>query len=189
MKLLISLSILLLFFLTAGSYIKLVNTSNQLEDSKTQNIILDKTVANYLHSLLNQSIDHSNSTYFLITGDTIRNTNIRKPSLFYLFSPEDCASCVEENILNLVELSKKNDSISIYIISSKEKLHYLSLMARSYTSNTLHLGYILGDEKIFISHYCIMEDGPTSNSYYPLKGYFESTKRYLESAINVISLE
>lgn len=193
MKYFYQFAILLLFVLTIVSEVKINSFKKSLSEFKNENKVLQNDSENYLNSLFNYSINHPDSLISILTSDTISLSTIRHPTLFYFFSPNDCMSCVDENIFTIINLAKINVSINIYIVSTIDKMQYLSSFSKTQKIKTLFFAYVIGELGIPASNYFIVfENGKVSNSYYPLKNQFESTERYLQNAMKIrkdVSLE
>lgn len=185
MKYLAPFSILILLVMSILSYVKINTTTHKLEEYEKLIINLQNDSENYLSSLNSHSFGHSDLRILLMTGDTISLSTIKNPNLFYFFSPNDCNTCVEENIFAIIELAKNYYSKDKYIITTKDKMQYLSLLSRAHKINSLYFGYVLGESVIPVSHYFMVFNGGISNSYYPRMGHFESTQRYLQNALKI----
>jgi len=184
MKYLASISIIVLSLVSIFSYSKILDYTARMKDYENLNRNLLTDLENYLNSLTNCVYNHSNLEIALMKGDTICLSDINNTSIFYLFSANDCSSCIEENIFNIINLQKKNLLAIKYIISSEEKIEYLCNLSRTYGNDSLLFGYALDDSNTKESHYfLVLEDGSISNTYYPKMGCFESTKKYIYKAL------
>lgn len=150
--------------------------------------VLKTSRKNYLASLMEKSIRYPSSNIRLATGDTVAIKNIANGSLLFMFKHNECMTCIDENILKLVELSKENSSFNIYIISTLERENYLKLMSRVYDTESINFGILCETSQINKTTYFIKyADGVNSNNYYPIKGDITSTELYLEKVKNTIS--
>ncbi len=142
---------------------------------------------NYLASLCKESNQYSDSLFLLATSDTTRIQDINKPCLLFYFEPNDCMTCIEENIFTLINLSKNNSSLNIYILSTMEKMYYLKLLLKTHNIESIHYGCFIDSAMIKkrTSYSLRLPSGKLSNSYYPAKGNVKSTKRYLETVEKV----
>jgi hypothetical protein len=165
---------------TALNYLKVNAAHDKLEkyDEICKNLQNDSK--SYLSSLTDYAADYFGQKVLLMTGDTVNLTETGNSSLFFFFSPSECMSCVEENIFTLIGLAK-SCSRDIYIVSTREQISYLRLLYKIHKVNSLHFGCFLGTSGVSASCYFMkLENGKMSNTYYPPKGKFESTQRYLD---------
>lgn len=189
MKYITVFSIIVLLSLTLVNYNTNIKHSTKIEECNSLNMELNSLAENFLFSLLHSSMNHFNSNYFLLNDSTGNGMRLKWPCLIYVFSEEECSTCVEENIFNFIDLSMKNDSIYFYIITTNKNSNILNRLSRIHSHERLLFGYNLSDENIVGSYYFLINhDGQSTNSYFPIKGSFQNTKRYLESAINYCML-
>lgn len=180
MKYLYPIMLLSLAVMTALNYLKLHTAHDKIEkyDEICKNLQNDSE--SYLSSLTGYAAEYSGQKILLMTGDIVNLTDTGNPGLFFFFSPNECMSCIEENIFTLIKLAK-NCSRDIYIVSTREEISYLRLLYKVHKVDSLHFGYFLGTSGISASCFFMkLENGKMSNTYYPLKGKFESTQRYLD---------
>jgi len=177
--------IMVLFLFTIFSYLKIKSTLKKLEEYQELTQVLQNDSKIFLFSLQKKSFSHSDLKIVLTTGDTIDLATLNGLSGFYLFSPDDCSTCTEENIFSIIGSVKEDSPKNFYIISTESKLHYLTMLSKAYSHKSLFFGYILGDSDIQVSHYFMtLNNGDQSNSFYPIRGNIESTKRYLNSMLS-----
>jgi hypothetical protein len=175
------LILLVLAIMTAFSYLRLNTANNKIEKYDKISKKFQNDSENYLSSLTNFSAGYSDSNFILETGDTINFADRSHSGLFFFFSSKDCMTCVEENIFELIKLAKAANSIPLYILTTKENRRYIELLSRANDIKDISYGFCMQESQFSSHHYFyISENGEISNTYYPKKGSFGSTKRYLK---------
>jgi hypothetical protein len=174
------LNILLIFFVLVllTSYTNMYFMSIKIQAAKLKNDQFQKEVKIYLNSLVNNSINHNDVEIRLITGDTLNSGSY---GLYFYFTPTECKSCVEEIIFFLKYFVKFSSIEPVYILSTTDKKQYLSFLSEINKFNPeIHFGHLLNN----LSQTCfwmINKNGCLSNVFYPVRGEFLSTQKYLET--------
>jgi hypothetical protein len=180
--------LLIVVIAMAISFLKLNMAKRKIEECSKTNNYLQIDSKNYLESLTSYNVNYSNAKVLSMEGDTIELKDLKKPCLCYFFTPNECETCIDENIFALIKLSRNKKIANIYVITTKERMHYINLMSRAYKTNSLSFGYLLYPLNLSRSNYFIVfEDGRLLNSYYPRKGEFVSTQKYLKKTVEVIN--
>ncbi|WP_423128787.1 hypothetical protein [Gaoshiqia sp. Z1-71] len=187
MKYLYFAFLLILAALSLSNYSRISKAKAKIEKQHNDlNQILTES-GNYLTSLTSQPHNYVSSKILLVSNDTLNLLDSNVKGLFYIFSQNDCVTCIEENIFTLIDYTKKASTQNVYIISTKENIRYLKLLAKVYRYNSLNFGWLMNSVDIPASCYFKKYDnGMISNTYYPIKGEFACTKKYLDK-MNTIS--
>jgi hypothetical protein len=181
---LLTLTVISLIF----SFFKLKNTNDIIAEYNDLCKIMHLESENYLTSLIRRNNLYADSKIILEKGDTILLTEMKKPSLCYSFSSNDCMSCIEENIFGLIELAKSNTHSNIYIMTTSENMSYLRMMSKIQDISTLNFCYWAFENSNNESFYfMIFKDGEISNIYYPQKNEWDSTKKYLNNSFGMLN--
>jgi len=186
MRYLVFIFVIILFVFTTISYFKVSKTVNELEFMKLHAQEIQTMSDDFLNSLLNSRIEHFDSIFNISSNEALSFYDINKPALIYFFSPNDCISCIDDNIFTMINLSQKYNSINVYIISTKEKMSYLISLSRTHKTGSLNFAYLL-DKPIPPSsnYFLLFEDGSLSNTYFPIQSRFASSQQYLLKAFYV----
>jgi hypothetical protein len=146
----------------------------------------ESNINNYLNSLTSTSVNLSDTKIILFDGDTLEFNELKTNSLFYYFSASECSSCVNENIYNLISMAKKRTT-NFYIICSNDGLPFLKYSTKNQKYNNIHFGLLIDNQNIEKSFYVLkLENEAYSNLYYPVKGMFQYTKKYVEYVVAII---
>jgi hypothetical protein len=166
---------------------RLNTAKDKIEKYDKVNRKLQNDSENYLSSLTGYSAGYSDSAIILMTGDTINLTTMGNPGLFFFFSSKDYMTCVEENVFELIKSAKVTNSFPLYIFTTKENRRYIELLSRANDIKNIGYGFCTEESQGLSLHYFYISDnGEISNTYYPEKGNFGSTKRYLENVRKII---
>jgi len=170
----------ILVLLTGLSYSKYSYIAKKYHDTEAISSKFQLMSNNYLNSLTNVSAKEKDTKLLSLDGDSICLVTEKKKCLVYFFSPRDCGTCVRENIFELDKLRKDSRYRTIYIITTIGNRNYLKLVSRAYDGKKMKFGLLNDMLEVTKHHYfTISNKGEMSSTYYPEKGNFESTKRYL----------
>lgn len=184
------LILFLLAMMTVFNYMKLNTANDKIEKYDKVNRKLQNDSENYLSSLTGYSAGYSGSNIMLITGDTLNFADRSGFGLYFFFSSNDCMTCVEENVFELIKLAKGTKPFPVYIFTTKENRRYIELLSRANDIKSISYGFCTEESQILSHHYFYVSDnGEISNTYYPEKGNFGSTKRYLENIREIICVQ
>lgn len=163
-------------YLVLLSFLVLISIINFNKLDKTKET--KKISLNYLNSLTNTANDVHDQNIILISGDTIKMNTLKGECFFYFYSNNDCMTCVNDNIHEVINLAE-NTKNNLYVITTYERIHDLYLFQRKTKLKRLHLGYVQNCS-ITNSFFLIkFNNGEFSNSYYPIKGEEFATDKYL----------
>lgn len=140
----------------------------------------------YLESLTRTVNMEDQLNVVLLNGDTINVLEKKKPTIIFYFSPQLCMTCVEENIYELFSLNETNFyPVNILIISTNKYNSYIKVLSKTNNKTSIDYGYYLKEKyNSKLMYYLISDNGKLSNKYFPQKGQFKVTQRYLHYLMN-----
>ncbi|MFW6275087.1 MAG: hypothetical protein ACOC2M_00475 [bacterium] len=174
---LLGLAAIMLFF--NGYRIKRVRYDLEKGEQNYQLLKRDSEI--FLNSLLNVNCVNDLSKILLVNGDTLMLNKVKSKSLYFFFPANECMSCVEQNVFALLDFSKENTELNVYIVAAKQQMRYIQVMYKSHRESNVIFGILLDEKPQFnSSFYFLSKEGEFTNVFYPQKGEFEATELYLK---------
>lgn len=181
------ISIILFILALTSSYFMLYKTKVKI--TKYENIVsqLSSCSENYLASLLTTSEDLSKVNVNVLGNNECALYDLCNTNLCYYFSPNDCETCIEENIFELVKMIRNKELSKVIIISKEDKLRYLKLLERTHREEDI---IFATTDSMCLKKSCYFlfdKNCHKSNFYYPVKGEFGFTLLYLEAVCKKVN--
>lgn len=183
MKISYNFIIAILILTTTLSSLRILVLHNRLENIYEEHSGLHSDLRLYLHSLTNNSINIRNVEISTITGDTILVNNSEIPIFIYHFHTNECCTCIDQHISELLEISKNTTNFDILVTTNKENVNYLKKIAKIKQDTKLNFGFLVTSEINQSFFLKIKKGGKMTNTYYPDNNNYKSTKRYLKNIV------